>query len=116
MNKTGYSIDQISVTGGGTKNDLFLKQHADICECKMILPKESEAVLLGSAVLAAVASGTYPNIQEAMAGMNQSGKVIEPEKNQGLINYHSSKYKVFHKMYKDERSYHKLMNEDHIKT
>jgi FGGY-family pentulose kinase len=113
MNATGYEINQISATGGGTKNNMFLKQHADICECKIILPKESEAVLLGSAVLAAVASGTYPNIQEAMAGMNQAGKVIEPEKNQGLINYHNSKYKVFHKMYMDERSYHKLMNEDH---
>lgn len=116
MNTTGYDINQISATGGGTKNELFLKQHADICGCKIILPKESEAVLLGSAVLAAVASGTYPNIQEAMTGMNQAGRVIEPEKNQALINYHNSKYKVYHKMYDDERSYNEIMKEDHIKT
>lgn len=114
MNKTGYAIDQISATGGGTKNDFFLKQHADICECKIILPKESEAVLLGSAVLAAVASGTYKNIQEAMVGMNQTGKVIEPEKNQTVTNYHNSKYKVFHKMYEDQRSYKEIMQEDYI--
>lgn len=37
-------------TGEGTKNGLFLKEHADICGCKIILPRESEAVLLGSAV------------------------------------------------------------------
>ncbi|MCG2587808.1 FGGY-family carbohydrate kinase [Rhodohalobacter sulfatireducens] len=114
MNKTGYTINQISATGGGTKNDLFLKQHADICDCKIILPKESEAVLLGSAVLAAVASGTYKNIQEAMVGMNQTGKVIEPGKNQTVTTYHNSKYKVFHKMYEDERSYKEIMQEDHI--
>lgn len=114
MNEAGYDIKQISATGGGTKNDLFLKQHADICGCKIILPKESEAVLLGSAVLAAVASKAYPNIQEAMAWMNHTGKVIESEKNQAVINYHNSKYKVFHKMYEDERSYHELMSEDHI--
>lgn len=116
MNKSGYNINQICATGGGTKNELFLKQHADICGCKMILPKKSEAVLLGSAVLAGVASGIYSNIQEAMAGMNQAGKVIEPEKNQALLNYHNSKYKVFHKMYQDERSYNEIMKEDHINT
>ena len=116
MNKTGYDIQQIPATGGGTKNDLFLKQHADICGCKIILPKEAEAVLLGSAVLAAVASGIYPNIQGAMAGMNQTGKVIEPEKNQAVLNYHNSKYRVFHKMYEDERSYNELMKVDHTNT
>lgn len=114
MNEAGYDINQISATGGGTKNDLFLKQHADICGCKIILPREQEAVLLGSAVLAAVASGAYPNIQEAMDGMNQPGKVIEPEKNQVVINYHNKKYKVFHKMYEDERSYNEIMKENHI--
>lgn len=114
MNKTGYTINQISATGGGTKNILFLKQHADICGCKIILPKESEAVLLGSAVLAAVASGAYPTIQKAMAEMNHIGKIIEPEENQAVLNYHNSKYKVFHKMYEDERSYNELMMESNI--
>lgn len=114
MNKTGYTINQISATGGGTKNALFLKQHADICGCEIILPKESEAVLLGSAVLAAVASGTYQNIQRAMAGMNQPGKIIKPEVDQTVENYHNSKYKVYHKMYEDERSYNEIMKDSNI--
>lgn len=114
MNATGYDIKQISATGGGTKNDLFLKQHADICKCKIILPKESEAVLLGSAILAAVASGNYSTIQKAVHGMSQTGKIIEPELNRAIVIYHNSKYKVFHKMYEDERSYKEIMQEDHI--
>jgi FGGY-family pentulose kinase len=116
MNKTGYKINHISATGGGAKNDLFLKQHADICGCKIILPKESEAVLLGSAVLAAVASGAYPTIQKAMAVMNQPGKIIVPERDQKVTNYHDLKYNVFHKMYKDERSYHKMMQGNHVNS
>ncbi|WP_234567105.1 FGGY-family carbohydrate kinase [Rhodohalobacter sp. 614A] len=111
MNKQGYVIDQISATGGGTKNEIFLKQHADICGCKIILPKEPEAVLLGSAVLASVASGTYENVTEAMFSMNHRGKIIEPNKNQLVKKYHDLKYKVFHKMYEDERSYNELMKE-----
>lgn len=114
MNKTGYAIDQISATGGGTKNELFLNQHADICGCKIILPKESEAVLLGSAVLASVAAGTYSSVKEAMSSMNHQGEVIKPNENNLVIEYHNSKYRIFHKMYEDERSYNELMVESHI--
>src|SRR5699024_4548896 len=62
MNQSGYSITNIVATGGGTKNDLCLKAHADICGRPITLPEEPEAVLLGSAVLGAVAAGTYPSV------------------------------------------------------
>ena len=51
MNKKGYDIDSLICCGGGTKNELFLKQHANITNCLIILPKEEESVLLGSAML-----------------------------------------------------------------
>ncbi|HYW35526.1 MAG TPA: FGGY-family carbohydrate kinase [Balneolaceae bacterium] len=109
LDNHGYSIDTIIATGGGTKNNVFLKQHANICNCKLILPEEREAVLLGSAVLAAVASGVYPNILSAMKKMNHSGTIIEPK--QGITSdYHHAKYRVFKKMYQDEISYSKQMN------
>lgn len=109
MNQSGYDIRQISITGGGTKNKLFLKSHADICGCTLVLPKEQEAVLLGSAVLGSVASGFYSTIEEAMANMNQTGKTIDPEEGR-VAEYHQAKYRVFKKMYEDERSYYALMN------
>lgn len=110
MNESGYAIQQIMATGGGTKNEIFLQQHADICGCQIVLPEEKEAVLLGSAVLGAVASGEYVSIFEAMRKMNQTGRIIQPVR-ETLDNYHNSKYKIFHKMYEDERSYFKIMNE-----
>jgi len=108
MNENGYAIKRIMATGGGTKNELFLREHAEITSCEIILPKESEAVLLGSAVLGAVASGRYGSVFEAMKKMNRSGRVVEPEDN-GLKAYHNSKYTVFHKMYEDSRMYKELM-------
>ena len=114
MNNTGYTIDKISATGGGTKNELFLTQHSDICGCKIILPKESEAVLLGSGVLASVAAGAYSSVKEAMSSMNHQGKVIKPNESNLVVDYHNSKYRVFHKMYEDERFYNELMVESHI--
>jgi ribulose kinase len=39
------------MSGGLTKNSLFVSETADVTQCTVILPKEPEAVLLGSAVL-----------------------------------------------------------------
>ncbi len=109
LNGKGYAIDRIAATGGGTKNEVFLQQHADICGCPIILPQESEAVLLGSAVLGAVAAGSYPSVIAAMSGMNHAGQVIGPDPDRPA-EYHEAKYEVFQKMYHDERSYHQIMD------
>lgn len=110
LNENGYAINKIMATGGGTKNPLFLKEHADICRCQLVLPEESEAVLLGSAILGSVAAGTYPTILDAMKNMNRSGKIIHPQTN-GVEEYHHAKYEVFHKMYHDEISYFDIMGQ-----
>lgn len=45
------TIDTIFLTGGLAKNSLFVSQHAEITNCRIVLPK-TDAVLLGSAVVA----------------------------------------------------------------
>lgn len=108
MNEAGYDINQIVATGGGTKNEIFLQQHADICGCEILLPKEPEAVLLGSAILGAYAGGIYSTVQQAMINMNKAGMVINPKKGR-MTEYHNAKYKVFHRMYEDEIEYGEMM-------
>lgn len=110
MNKNVYHIDTIIACGGGTKNPVFLREHADITGCRIVLPKEAEAVLLGSAILGAVASGDYASVMSAMAEMNQAGETIEPQSGE-VGEYHNAKYGVFHRMYEDEMSYFDLMKE-----
>jgi FGGY-family pentulose kinase len=108
MNRAGYSIDTIVACGGGTKNPVFLQEHADITGCRILLPEEPEAVLLGSAILGAVAGGEYPSIAEAMAAMTKSGRAIEPG-NAEVEAYHSNKYAVFRRLYRDQMAYRELM-------
>jgi FGGY-family pentulose kinase len=108
MNRKGYAIDTLLACGGGTKNPVFLREHADITGCRVALPKEPEAVLLGSAVLGAVAAGTFKSVLAAMAAMNCAGKVIEPARGR-LARYHDAKYEVFHRMHDDFLVYRKLM-------
>jgi FGGY-family pentulose kinase len=108
MNAKGYSISKIFACGGGLKNEVFLREHANITGCELVLPKEPEAVLLGAAILGGVASGVFPNILDAMKSMNGAGRKIEPEKGR-VAEYHHRKYKVFQRMYADQKAYRELM-------
>ncbi|HET6566485.1 MAG TPA: FGGY-family carbohydrate kinase [Rhodothermales bacterium] len=108
MNRAGYRIDTIVACGGGTRNPVFLREHADATGCRILLPREPEAVLLGSAMLGAVAAGAYPALPEAMQAMSSAGAVIEPASGQ-LARYHDKKYRVFHRMYEDQTAYRSIM-------
>jgi len=108
MNRRGYRIDTILACGGGTKNPVFLREHADITGCRVVLPAEPEAVLLGSAVLGAVAAGRFPSVLAAMNAMNRAGRVVAPA-GRAVARYHERKYRVFHRLHGDFLAYRKLM-------
>lgn len=110
MNGSGYRIDTIFACGGGTKNAVFLREHADITGCRIVLPLEPEAVLLGSAILGAVAGGAFGSVLEAMAAMNRAGQTIEPDP--GMKSYHDAKHEVFQRMYEDHLAYRGIMAAD----
>ncbi|WDI41946.1 FGGY-family carbohydrate kinase [Bremerella sp. P1] len=108
MNGAGYRIDTIFACGGGTKNPVFLREHADITGCRVVLPKEPESVLLGSAMLGAVASGEKSDLLDAMATMSAAETVLEPAKGP-TTQYHQSKYAVFQRLHDDQLAYRDLM-------
>jgi ribulose kinase len=74
----------------------------------VVLPKDKEAVLLGSAVLGAVASGLYKDLLEAMQVFNRAEKILLPSTGH-VAEYHKDKYIVFHKMYEDQIAYKNVM-------
>ncbi len=108
MNAEGYQINTVFACGGGTKNPVFLREHADITGCRIILPHEPEAVLLGSAVLGAVAAGDFKTVLGAMAAMNGTGETIEPAGGE-VKRYHDAKYRIFHRLYDDFMAYREMM-------
>jgi ribulose kinase len=108
MNGTGFAIDTILACGGGTKDRVFLREHADATGCRVVLPRENEAVLLGAAMLGAVAAGVHGGIPQAMAAMSAAGGVIEPAC--GAVRaYHDAKYAVFQRMHQDQLDYRAFM-------
>ncbi|MGR5142039.1 FGGY-family carbohydrate kinase [Photobacterium sp. DNB23_23_1] len=107
MVEHGHQINEIHMCGGGTKNPIWLREHADICQCDVVLPKEVNAVLLGSAMLAASASDTYPTLFDAIGSMYAEGDRIQP--NAERSTFHDKKYQVFLEMYHDQMKYKSIM-------
>lgn len=108
MNGQGWRIDTIYACGGGTKNPLFVREHADITGCRIVLPAEPEAVLLGAAVLGAVAAGDQPGVLAAMAAMNRAGETVLPAGG-AVQRYHAAKHAVFQRMHDDQLAYRAMM-------
>lgn len=108
MTDSGYEIETVLTTGGGAKNPIFVREHADITGRDIVLPKEPEAVLLGSAMLGAVAAGDFGSVTDAMSKMSAAQTVIQPRRGAVAL-YHEAKHKVFLRMYEDQTQYSTLM-------
>ncbi|CAJ1941898.1 unnamed protein product [Sphenostylis stenocarpa] len=108
-NANGHKINTLLACGGLSKNPIFIQEHADIIGCAIILPRESESVLLGAAILGAVATRKYHNLSEAMKALNAPGQVIHPSKDPKVKKYHDAKYKIFRGLYEQQLSYRSMM-------
>ena len=107
MNDAGHQIKRIHMCGGGTKNPLWLREHANATGCEIVLSNEDEAVILGAAMLAATGCGDFAELTDAMAAMSSTGKVIKPQAEARA--FHDAKYKVFHEMHEDQMKYKAMM-------
>jgi FGGY-family pentulose kinase len=108
MNQAGFRIDTLLACGGDTRNELFVREHADVTGCRILLPEEPEAVLLGAAVLGAVAAGRHPSVLAAMAAMNRVAREVRPAGAE-IGDYHQRKHLVFQRMAADQIAYSALM-------
>ena len=106
VNRKGHRVKVISACGGLSKNRYFLQEHSNITGCEIYLPREDEAVLLGTAILAARARGKFISIQQAIDKMSSCKEVIRPDASYAA--FHGRKYRVFKRMYEDQLSYNEI--------
>jgi FGGY-family pentulose kinase len=67
------------VSGGPTKSDLWMQLHADVSNVPISFTRVAEGPVLGSAMLAAVGAGIYPDVQAAAEKMVHTERTIEPD-------------------------------------
>jgi ribulokinase len=67
------------VSGGPAKSGLWMQIHADVSGVPIQFTKVTDGPALGSAMLAAVGSGIYPDIASAARNMVHAAETIEPD-------------------------------------
>jgi D-ribulokinase len=108
MESQGYRIAYVVATGGHTRNELLLQEHANVLERPVYLGEETENMLLGGAVNAAAAAGEYPSLIDAMAAMSHPGRKISPREE--MRDLYAKKYRVFKEMYRNQREIRKILD------
>ncbi len=78
MAEQGTAIDTIVISGGAGQSALVRQILADATGITVAATQSEEPVLLGSAILGAVAAGRYPDISAAMHAMSQIGETYQP--------------------------------------
>jgi D-ribulokinase len=89
----GVDSNLMVIGGGAGRSSLVRQIMADTTGLTVALPETQEPVLLGAAMLGAVAGGLYRSIGEAMASMSAIGWLSEPTA-PGMAGFHRSKRQV----------------------
>jgi D-ribulokinase len=89
----GVDSDMMVISGGAGRSPLVRQIMADTTGLTIAVPKTQEPVLLGAAMLGAVAAKSCGSIGEAMAAMSAIGRLSEPTAS-GMADFHRSKRKV----------------------
>jgi ribulose kinase len=109
LNAAGHHIKRVLITGGGIRNALSLREHADATGCDLHLGSEDQEVTRGAALLGATASGAFPNLQAAAAAMVHSGTTVRCDPSRRA--FHDAKYAVYLSLYDHWRQYQRMMAE-----
>ena len=98
MHDYGYVPDTLHVAGGHVKNAVLMELYSDVTGCKVVVPKMNEAVLLGTAMAAAVSCGLYESLATAGAAMYPGGHERLPNRQRKAL--YDRDYRRFLAMYR----------------
>ena len=98
----GVHSDLMVIGGGAGRSSLVRQIMADTTGLTVALPEKPEPVLLGAAMLGAVAGKAYGSISEAMASMSAVGWLSGPTAPR-MTDFHRSKRQVHGLMRKLDR-------------
>jgi D-ribulokinase len=109
----GVDSRMMVISGGAARSPLVRQIMADTTGLTVALPETQEPVLLGAAMLGAVAGGAYRSIAEAMARMSAIGGLSDPTAS-GMADFHRSKRGVYRLMRQLEREGRAAMRGDAV--
>ncbi len=92
----GAPVKMIAISGGAGRSPFIRQILADTSGIDVLATVSDEPVLLGSAILGAVASGAFPNLQQGMSSMTDVSKRYFSSRGD-LQNFHNRRFDFFEK-------------------
>ena len=102
------ALDTIVMSGGAAKSSLIRQIIADATGLSVVLPETAEPVLLGAAMLGAVAAGAVTDLGAAMATMSRDAATTPPARGR-IAAFHAAKRVVFAEMQALDRRAREVM-------
>jgi len=111
LNDAGFAIERLHVAGGHTRNPLLMELYADATGCTVVAPpEETDAVLLGTAMVAAAAAGLHADLSAAATAMARPGTTRRPDP--GRRDAYDRRYRAFLKMHEHRRALDRLLGRE----
>ena len=107
LEASGYEFDSIVVSGGAARSALIRQIIADVCGKAVVLPETPEPVLLGSAMVGAVAAGTQ-TMASAMSSMSTIAPGAAAPAGGAIATFHERKRRACEMLRRTEREIREL--------
>ena len=104
----GWNLDTLIISGGAAQSRLVRQILADATGLDVAVAATPEPVLLGAAMLGAVAAARFTSLEDAMRSMSQLGPLCTPAAGDTRA-FHAAKYKVYELLQSTERHARNLM-------
>ncbi|HKV56738.1 MAG TPA: xylulokinase [Ktedonobacteraceae bacterium] len=85
IKEQGLTPDQVRATGGGAKSPLWRQIIADVLGVELVTTNALEGPAFGAALLAGVASGIYPSVQQACDALVRVVERTEPQQHNASV-------------------------------
>ena len=79
LSMAGHECKEIVIAGGATRSALWLQMHADVTGLPVIVCENTDAPLVGCAILGSVGAGVHETVADAVKAMVREAKRIEPD-------------------------------------
>ncbi|WP_245978177.1 FGGY-family carbohydrate kinase [Allostella humosa] len=109
LDRAGYAIDTLHLTGGHAANPVLVRLYADATGRRVVLPEQEDGVLLGTATVAAAAAGLHPSLADAGLAMVRSGRVVEPDR--ALRSFFDCRYALFLDLQQQEARLREMLHQ-----
>lgn len=93
----GIDISASMICGGGAKSPLWKKIFANVLNIELLTPETEQGPGYGGAILASVACGEYPSVEDACRALVKVTSSIKPDP--ALAALYEKRYQTFRKLY-----------------